>query len=154
MPGDMALDQLFEEIEPVALRLVEKKAEATRRANGEPIKLCRKCLAWKPIGQFYDRTKIPGERYTGDSYGKTSKCKECSKKKTREYWARTSKAQMANCPLCGHWRKMVQDHCHTTGKDRELLCNPCNMALGQFDDCPATLRRAAEYLERYRRLYG
>lgn len=39
------------------------------------------------------------------------------------------------------------DHCHTTGTVRGLLCQPCNLALGQFQDDPAVIRSAARYLE-------
>lgn len=39
------------------------------------------------------------------------------------------------------------DHCHTSGKVRGLLCGACNTSIGSFRDNPATLRRAADYLE-------
>lgn len=44
-------------------------------------------------------------------------------------------------------RHLHIDHCHATGKVRGLLCHHCNVALGCFDDSPATLIRAAAYLE-------
>lgn len=43
---------------------------------------------------------------------------------------------------------LVVDHCHTTGKVRGLLCNPCNRMLGFARDRRETLARAAEYLVR------
>jgi hypothetical protein len=39
------------------------------------------------------------------------------------------------------------DHDHKTGKVRGLLCSPCNRMLGCAYDSPATLSRAALYLE-------
>ena len=39
------------------------------------------------------------------------------------------------------------DHCHTTGNIRGLLCRQCNVGLGNFQDNPLALIKAAEYLE-------
>lgn len=55
------------------------------------------------------------------------------------------------CDLCGSdrgARKLVVDHCHDTGINRGVLCSNCNVALGQFKDDPALMRRAADYIER------
>lgn len=42
------------------------------------------------------------------------------------------------------------DHDHKTGDVRGLLCSRCNTSIGKFNDDPALLRRAAEYIERGR----
>ena len=43
------------------------------------------------------------------------------------------------------------DHVHTTPpRPRALLCMHCNTALGQLQDNPALLRKAAEYIENFR----
>jgi len=39
------------------------------------------------------------------------------------------------------------DHCHTTGKVRGLLCNNCNLALGNFKDKIENLKSAINYLK-------
>jgi Recombination endonuclease VII len=39
------------------------------------------------------------------------------------------------------------DHDHVTGTVRGVLCFTCNAALGQLQDDPAIIRRAAAYVE-------
>ena len=54
------------------------------------------------------------------------------------------------CDLCGAEETMHADHCHATGVIRGFLCRACNVGLGHFKDDPELMRRAAEYIERYR----
>ena len=58
------------------------------------------------------------------------------------------------CAICGAdsprrvgRENLSVDHCHDTGKVRGILCEPCNIGLGRFDDDPKLLRSALEYLE-------
>lgn len=44
-------------------------------------------------------------------------------------------------------RTLHIDHDHKTGRNRKLLCDNCNLGLGNFQDDPALLRNAADYLE-------
>lgn len=60
------------------------------------------------------------------------------------------RAMPQECAICGSVKSLSVDHCHTTGKVRNLLCTPCNTALGKFRDDPALLRAAALYLESHR----
>ena len=52
------------------------------------------------------------------------------------------------CEVCGNKNKICYDHSHDTGEFRGWLCSGCNLALGNVNDNPETLRRLAEYLER------
>ena len=62
--------------------------------------------------------------------------------------------QNYRCAICGRHqeeleRRMAVDHNHDTGKNRELLCNNCNLGIGHLRDEPALIRKAAEYLEKH-----
>jgi hypothetical protein len=41
------------------------------------------------------------------------------------------------------------DHCHATGQTRGVLCRWCNTGLGFFEDSPATLLLAIQYLNNH-----
>ena len=75
-------------------------------------------------------------------------------------YQRMFEAQEGKCGLCSggetridHRTKRVSrlavDHCHKTGKVRQLLCHSCNNGLGTFKDDPDRLRAAIAYLERH-----
>jgi hypothetical protein len=70
----------------------------------------------------------------------------------RDYLALVEK-QKNRCAICkteetGRGGMWAVDHCHTTGRVRGLLCHRCNLAIGQFQDNPQLLRRAAAYLSK------
>lgn len=57
------------------------------------------------------------------------------------------------CWICGQpesvpGRSLSVDHDHRTNQVRGLLCTRCNMVIGRMNDDPATLRAAADYIER------
>ena len=63
------------------------------------------------------------------------------------------------CAICGRELTLVKDagkelravvdHCHESDKFRGVLCNYCNLGLGNFKDNPEALRKAATYLENF-----
>jgi hypothetical protein len=62
--------------------------------------------------------------------------------------------QNGRCAICQRKPSgdtLCIDHCHETGKVRGLLCRKCNTGLGCYDDDPAFARKAAAYLEDWRR---
>ena len=58
------------------------------------------------------------------------------------------------CAICnmqgnqGNTPTLCLDHCHKTGRVRQLLCFKCNTMLGAVDDNTETLKKAALYLEK------
>ena len=58
------------------------------------------------------------------------------------------------CAICkkssllfsGRKKRLCVDHCHTTGKVRGLLCEPCNTMLGMARDNQSVLSSAINYL--------
>jgi hypothetical protein len=72
----------------------------------------------------------------------------------RQYYA-MCKAQQRKCAICRkapRLRRLAIDHDHRNGRARELLCNNCNLGLGNFQDDLALLRRAMAYLRKHARL--
>lgn len=63
-----------------------------------------------------------------------------------------TKCQICGGPPDGRWGTFHVDHCHETGGFRGMICHSCNTGLGNFKDDPATLRAAAAYLEKYRKM--
>lgn len=56
------------------------------------------------------------------------------------------------CLVCGTKpknKKLSIDHCHNSLTVRGLLCNSCNLGLGDFKDNISSLKKAIWYLERF-----
>ncbi|MFM7009119.1 MAG: endonuclease VII domain-containing protein [Betaproteobacteria bacterium] len=57
--------------------------------------------------------------------------------------------QSGKCLICNEIpKRLVVDHCHTSGKVRGLLCDHCNTGLGRFKDSPELLMAAIRYLKK------
>jgi len=65
-------------------------------------------------------------------------------------------AQNYKCEICSREILNIDspiwsiDHCHDGNYLRSMLCKPCNSALGLFKDNPEILRKAADYIEKWR----
>jgi hypothetical protein len=68
----------------------------------------------------------------------------------REYEAMVER-QGGACAICRTKpaARLCVDHCHKTGRVRDLLCDRCNLALGKCHDDPQLARKFADYLERW-----
>lgn len=113
--------------------------------------ICNKCNIDKPLELFHtDRRTANRKRTT---------CGECRQKQrsvtnlsTYDY-AKLLVQQNNACAICGvsatdMKRELSVDHNHETDKIRGLLCDNCNIGLGNFRDSTTLLSVAIEYLER------
>ena len=130
----------------------------------EPHRVCRGCRIAKPVAAFHSagrgrrrplcapcrskarvselRPETPVQKLRGllrREYGITL-----------EQYNQMLAAQGGGCAICGsepHEKKrLVVDHCHSSGRVRALLCGPCNTQLGAYEK----LRHlAVAYLARY-----
>lgn len=59
-------------------------------------------------------------------------------------------SQGSKCAICAvpqvETTTFHVDHCHSTGRNRGLLCSNCNHLLGKAKDSPAILQKAIDYL--------
>jgi hypothetical protein len=69
---------------------------------------------------------------------------------TLEEFENKRSLQQHKCAICGSEFKNTKDahmdHCHTSGKIRDILCGGCNKGLGHFKDSITTILAAAQYL--------
>lgn len=54
------------------------------------------------------------------------------------------------CAICKEPKKLVVDHCHTTGKVRGLLCNFCNTMIGKMQEKAEKFESAISYLKQHK----
>lgn len=126
----------------------------------EKLKQCTKCKRNFPsTSEFFYR-----KRTTKD--GLDFWCKECKKEYdkhlyqykryniTKEDYEKMMERQKEKCLICGRNFDKIYfpqnthiDHDHRTGKVRGLLCNNCNVILGNAFDNPLILVKAIRYLQ-------
>ena len=61
---------------------------------------------------------------------------------------------VTHCQVCGiglndsiKLTSRCQDHCHTTGKLRKVICSRCNNAEGYYKDDPESILKLYEYIK-------
>jgi hypothetical protein len=132
------------------------------------MKQCSYCKEVKPLTSFNRDKNAP----TGYSYS----CKPCrslqgkryiknNPEKVKSTWLRKYgltleeykkiiDSQNSCCAICLLPLDMglhtCVDHCHKTGKTREILCRKCNTILGQANDSTDILQSAILYLNKYK----
>jgi Recombination endonuclease VII len=75
-------------------------------------------------------------------------------RKKQEYRAEKLKSQGHRCTICGTTKPGRRgwhfDHDHETGAERDMLCAPCNLALGFVRDDEGILLEMVLYVRRHR----
>lgn len=114
-----------------------------------------------PYGRKWSRMScsVCGKVYSEPRKNLT--CNDCERyyRELRVNYAELAEAQGHLCAICGcpetavtklgKTRRLSVDHCHATGKLRELLCLRCNTLIGSAKDDPVRLERAAAYLRKH-----
>lgn len=99
-------------------------------------KRCHTC--WKKVTQFSNRSNILRK------YNMT--CQEYLDKIEKQGGC----CEICGCPDNGD-RSLAVDHDHNTGQVRGLLCGKCNGGIGLLKDNAGLLRKAINYLRKYRK---
>ena len=137
------------------------------------LKRCSKCKIEKDISEFFKRKKNKdGLRY------QCKKCEQSDYLKytqsdigrnkillrqhgiTLNQYNKMSKQQKNKCLICGkketsldryrHLKRLAVDHDHKTGKNRGLLCDRCNRALGYVYENKMILMKLINYIDIYK----
>jgi hypothetical protein len=138
--------------------LREEKLRQERYPDGT--KTCSKCGETKSLDEFaYQYRK-------GSLFDRRPECVKCQRldQKRRAFlkfygitwedFLEMHEKCGGRCEICGvpvpigagPKQGPYFDHDHKTGKPRGVLCGRCNLAIGQMNDDPDRLKRAAEYL--------
>jgi hypothetical protein len=134
---------------------------------------CKKCGVSKELTEYYKTTDRKSKHKTickacinanpateerkekMRAYGKDYHLKR-SYGLSREEHTQLLIKQNHKCGICGidekeaFRSKLYVDHCHSSGKIRELLCHNCNASLGLLKESISTLTKAIAYLDKHR----
>ncbi len=140
-------------------RLSRKGVEpsGSKREARQEKKTCTQCHEEKPVTAFVkDKNKRSGRREW---------CRVCNSAWQRYYkygltpsaYESLLEGQGRACAICreslddyvkrqNRYKNFAVDHDHESGAVRGLLCDGCNLGLGKFNDDPALIRKAIDYL--------
>jgi hypothetical protein len=131
------------------------------------LKTCKVCGVEKNIFDFYtgrkdckDCKNAKARQWRKDNPENTERhlvrMRKRSKERrygiTQEQFDKMLIDQNNKCKICSIEFKGTKfthiDHCHDTKRVRGLLCNDCNLALGQFNDNADIMDNAIKYLQK------
>jgi len=129
------------------------------------MKICSTCKIEKSFIEFY--------KCKANKDGVYHECKSCKSEYDKQRHAKNPKdrlnknlqnrynitleqkehmiaAQNGKCAICetelDRGKHTCVDHCHTTGKVRQILCRPCNILIGHCKENTEVLKNAIQYL--------
>lgn len=120
-------------------------------------KICDRCFRLLPTVTSFSGNRLK----KGDVLTRRPSCKSCRQHKDgvaispndKKSWelSKPNQFSLFTCPICQKTTlvgvtKIVLDHCHKTGRVRGWLCESCNTGIGRFDDDPALVNRAIQWL--------
>lgn len=74
---------------------------------------------------------------------------------TLEDYNKMREEQNFSCFICSApeeslKRPLLVDHCHSTGKNRNLLCDRCNTMLGKLEENVKIMKNMIDYIEKHK----
>ena len=137
-------------------KLADGFAKDSKKINGltSQCKHCRNTQRKQHYYQNYEHSLQRVKTYRKNNVDKVKASNRNTKLKraygiTQEQFFEMSIKQEHKCACCGRETKLVVDHCHTTGKVRELLCNNCNTALGLLNEDNTIIQSLSNYIRKH-----
>lgn len=115
---------------------------------------CRNKSEKEQAREIY-RKRFPTAADRTEAYKRTAKNKQMHARYgiTLDDFENQLKEQNYTCVMCKTeitgTRQAHMDHCHTTGKIRQILCRNCNYGLGFFRDNIEVMQAGIEYIKRH-----
>ena len=115
-------------------------------------RMCRRCLMLEPSMKYCSSCLV---KLDGPRENKTHFCKTCLRRNIRKTWYSLSESDALRleavqmCEICKSKSRLCIDHCHKTGAVRGVICNQCNLGLGQARDSVNILQSCIAYLENH-----
>lgn len=115
-----------------------------------------KCLTCRGISSSQKYCNTCLALLDGDRVGKTHFCGVCATRNVKKSQYGLNESELSrlesvtSCEICNENCKLCVDHCHTTGRIRGMICNNCNLGLGQLRDSQGLLLACKSYIEKHK----
>jgi hypothetical protein len=134
---------------------MRERSRAWQAANPEKVKASKKREYEKNKARYLAYNKTQYDRKSYVARNRRAQGMIFAPGQTEESMLSEQNGVCALCPReisLDVPRSLHVDHCHETGRVRGLLCHKCNPGLGQFEDDPERLERAAAYVRKHKDL--